>query len=98
MAGCAPKQRVPIDVRPQTAQLYLDGQAVETMPRAVELRADRDHKLFFKQEGYRSELVVLRSVPGRKGDERLDPPVVRVELVPLDRSGREVEIEAETPR
>ncbi len=49
--GCAPMQRIPLDVQPAAATLFLDGHALETVPGELALRSDRDHKLYFKHEG-----------------------------------------------
>ena len=81
VAGCAPLQRVPLDVGPQRLTLHLDGEAIEPMPSEVELRADRDHALYFKSEGYLPELVVLRTT-GAGSAARLEPASVRVRLAP----------------
>lgn len=94
-SGCAPKQVVPLSVSPVETTLYLDGERVEGRPAELRLRSDRDHKLFFKAEGYRSELVVLR----RTGDEskpRLEPGQVTVRLAPaVGRAEKGLEIELE---
>ncbi len=94
LAACAPKQRIPLLVSPPLATLYLDGQALETIPSELELRSDRAHVLYFKSEGYRPERVVLESseVDGRA---LLTPAAVQVRLSPAGRVGRELVIEAE---
>ena len=91
--ACAPKQRVPIDVTPLGTAVYLDGQQLEAMPRELKLRSDRDHTLFFKSEGHRSELIVLRSGES-DGKPRLEPARVRLRLSPLDPTGRDLVIES----
>jgi hypothetical protein len=91
--ACAPKQRVPIDVTPLSTSIYLDGQQLEAMPRELKLRSDRDHTLFFKSDGHRSELIVLRS-DASDGKPRLEPAGVRLRLSPLDPTGRELIIES----
>jgi len=96
--GCAPLQRVPLDVDPSGVQLYLDGAPVEGEPRELELRADRDHKLFFKRDGHRPVLVVLRSTVDRDGKPRLEPSAVQLRLIPIDTSGRQLVIESEESR
>jgi len=96
--ACAPKQRIPLDVAPHGARLYLDGEPVEALPPELELRADRDHKLFFKSEGHRPELVVLRTATDADGRSKLEPAAVRLRLVPLSESGRQVLIESEESR
>ena len=91
IVGCAPKQRVPLDVNPATVSIYLDGEALEEIPQELTLRSDRDHKLFFKSHGHRSALVVLRSVQG-ENEARLEPAAIRLRLVPLDPSRRELSV------
>jgi len=95
VAGCAPLQRVPVEVEPRPARVYVDGRELPPSSGEVELRADRDHKLFFKREGYASRLVILRSVPGESGP-RLEPPRVEVRLEPREPGGHRVEMERET--
>lgn len=92
--ACAPKQRIPLDVAPRPATLYLDGRPLESIPPEIELRADRAHVLFFKSDGYRPERVVLESNEV-EGKARLSPAAVRVRLVPADRGGRDLKIEAD---
>ncbi len=92
--GCAPMQPVALDVEPDAAALFVDGEAVEGRPAVIELRADRDHKLYFKSEGYVSELVVLRTRQGEDGP-RLEPDPVKVRLRSRSRGGSDVRIERE---
>lgn len=94
VAGCAPLQRVPVEVEPRPARVYVDGRELPSAAGEVELRADRDHKLFFKREGYASRLIILRSVPGESGP-RLEPPRVEVRLEPREPGGHRVEMERE---
>jgi hypothetical protein len=93
-AGCAPKQVVPVDVIPAPSQVYLDKKPLDALPNELVLRADRDHTLFFKREGYRSELVVLET---RKidGEERLVPERVELRLRLLTSGTRDLEVELE---
>jgi len=90
--GCVAKQTIPVDAGPQPLALYVDGTLQATVPGEVELRSDRDHTLYFKKEGFRSELVVLESSEA-DGRDRLQPGTVRVRLQPRGSSGGEVEIE-----
>ena len=98
VAGCAlifPFQRVPIEVNPADAEVFVDGKAVGARDRSPNLRADKDHSVFLKRDGYRSELVILR--PDRSdGRPRLEPMAVRVDLRPLV-PGRDLEVEVERP-
>jgi hypothetical protein len=90
--GCAPRQRVPLELSPLPVEVYLDGVRLENPPAELELRADRDHKLFVKRRGYQPELVVLESREV-EGSPQLVPPVVRVRLERRADGAREVEIE-----
>ena len=90
--GCVPKQRVPLDITPIATHLYLDGEPVDGMPRELKLRSDQDHTLFFKSEGHRPELVVLRSSL-HQGKPRLEPAGVHLRLAPLDPKHRQLVIE-----
>lgn len=89
--GCAAKQRIPLDLQPSPAEIFVDGKRVKGDPSELELRVDRDHKIFIKSEGYRSELVVLRSVDV-EGEDTLEPAAVAVRLSPLTRTRQDVEI------
>ena len=93
--ACAPKQRVPLDLGPGAVELYVDGRRVEGLPNELELRSDRDHKLFVKRPGYLPELVVLESREVA-GEETLEPGEVRVRLSPLV-GDRRLEIEEAGP-
>jgi len=91
LAGCAPKQRVPLDLGPGPVELFVDGERAEAPPAELALRADRDHKVFVKRPGYVPELVVLeaREVDGR---QELVPDRVRVRLLPVI-GDRDIEIQ-----
>lgn len=91
--ACAPKQRIPLDVGPGPVLVFIDGELVLETPEEVELRADRDHKVFVKREGYTPQLVVLETSE-LEGRDRLVPARVDVRLQP--RLGdREVEVDVE---
>jgi len=92
--GCAPLQVVPLEVEPAPGSLHVDGQEVVPVPRTLELRADRDHKLYFKRDGYRPELIVLRSLEDESGPH-LVPARVQARLRPLAGGGRDLTIETE---
>lgn len=93
--SCAPKQRVPLDLGPGEVELYVDGERSTAVPLEVELRADRDHKLFVKRQGYLPELVVLETGEV-EGDAVLRPSQVRVRLAPVI-GDRRIEIEEAEP-
>ncbi len=98
VAGCAlifPFQRVAIEVVPADAEVFVDGKLAGARDRSPNLRADRDHSVFLKRDGYRSELVILRS-DRTDGRPRLDPGTVRVGLRPLV-PGHDLEVEVERP-
>jgi len=44
--GCASRQWVPLDLGPGAVELYVNGDRAEEVPAEIELRADRDHKLY----------------------------------------------------
>jgi len=90
-SACAPTQRVPLEVSPETVSIYLDGELLDGTPQELELRSDRDHKLFFKSRGHRSELIVLRSLED-EGGVRLEPAGIALRLAPLDPTRRELSI------
>ncbi len=90
---CAARQRVSIDSSPRDASVFIDGELAGTPPLDVDLRADRDHSVFLKRDGYRPELIILRTREEEKR-HRLEPPEVRGRLVPLDR-GRDLEVEVD---
>jgi hypothetical protein len=98
LPGCAlifPFQRVPIEVTPPDAQVFVDGSLAGARNRSPNLRADRDHSVFVKREGYRSELVILK-VDRAEGRPRLAPDHVRVQLRPLV-PNHDLEVEVERP-
>lgn len=84
LPGCAPKQRVPLECVPEQVTIYVDGQALEKTPDALELRADEPHKIYFKGEGYEPQLVVLESGTDPDGAPALAPAEVCVELVAVE--------------
>jgi len=93
--GCVSRQRVPLDLGPAPVELFVDGERAEEIPPEIELRADRDHKLFVKRAGFVPELVVLETheIDGR---DALVPGEVRVRLHPAVGS-RDIEIEEAVP-
>lgn len=70
--GCAAKQRVSLDCVPHEVSVYVDGRSLDRGTGSVELRRDRDHKVFFKGGGFEPQLVVLESHRAEDG-ERLSP-------------------------
>jgi hypothetical protein len=96
LTGCAPKQRIPLEVGPGPVTLYVDGQQLEALPAEVELRADKGHVLFFRAEGYRSERVLLFARE-RDGRPHLEPAQVKLKMVPAVAGTRSFEIQSEEP-
>ena len=97
VGACAARQQVPVEARPGSVQVFVDGQPLAEIPeQGLSLRADRSHVLHFKRRGYRSEQVVLESVPGPEGPS-LVPPRVRVELQPEQTRSRQIDVELQTP-
>lgn len=94
VAGCAPRQWITLDLGPDPPRVWVDGAEHAAAADGLELRADRDHTLYFKQPGHRPRLVVVESVEGAEGPE-LRPDLVRVRLLPIARGGTEVEVEIE---
>lgn len=94
--ACAPKQRIPLDLGPGAVELYVDGERAEGVPQEVELRSDRDHKLFVKRPGYVPELIVLETQEV-DGAVALEPPEVRIRLHPMI-GDRQIQIEEAEPR
>lgn len=92
-AGCVSRQAIDVQVSPSDAALFVDGEERPAVPR-LELRSDRDHSIYIKRDGYRPELVVLRSVATPEG-RRLEPSRIAVALRALGDPDRRVEVEAE---
>ena len=96
LLGCAPTQVIPIHVEPQPVAIYLNGEQLEEPGTRLELKANRDHTLYFKRDGYQSKLVILRT--GEiDGEDRLTPERVDLELdaVARSRPGLQLEFEEE---
>ncbi|MBW2387609.1 MAG: hypothetical protein JRG89_04160 [Deltaproteobacteria bacterium] len=85
--GCAPTQPEPIVV-------FVDGEPLQELPPSVELTADRDHTLFFQREGYRSQLIIVRTVQ-REGEDRLEPEHVELRLKRVTDTAPSVTVELE---
>lgn len=97
LVGCAPKQPIPLDLGPMPLVVYLDGERLEEIPEELVLRANRDHTLFVKREGYRPQLVILttREVGGKA---RLHPESISLELKRKTDTTKQLTIEfAEEP-
>ena len=97
LVGCAPTQMIGLAVEPEPVVMFIDGKRVDELPPEIELTANRDHTVFFKREGYHSQLVVLRTSE-RDGVDRLDPAKIELRLKRRTDSapGITVELEEET--
>lgn len=71
---------VRLAVEPEPVVLFVDGERVEGVPEQLELTANRDHTLFFQREGYRSQLIIVRTREGEDGVDVLSPDRVEVRL------------------
>jgi hypothetical protein len=95
LVGCAPRQVVPLSLRPADLTVFVDSQPIEgAPPDRLALRADRPHVLFFRKVGYRPEQVVLRS-ERVGGEPMLSPARIDVRLERLVPVGRRLEVELE---
>jgi hypothetical protein len=90
-AGCAPKQKIPLDCVPREVDVYVDGERLDEIPAELTLRSDQPHTVFVKGPGIEPELVVLEheEVEGRW---LLSPPTLCVQPRLLE-VRRELEIE-----
>jgi hypothetical protein len=96
--GCAPMQRVPLDLGPAPVEVYVDGERLpDPLPAELDLKPDRAHIVFVKKPGYRPEQVVLRSVEQADGPPRLEPEHVALELRRETPKGRRLEVELDDP-
>ena len=94
LVGCAPTQRVALDVGPEPVVLFVDGTRLEAVPPELELKATRDHTLFFKRDGYHSQLIVIRTRE-HDGDPRLEPAEVELRLRRIAVSEPEISVEVD---
>jgi hypothetical protein len=72
-------QTIGLDVGPDPLVVFVDGKRLEEVPNVIELRANRDHTLFFQREGYLSQLVIVRTAEVA-GEAQLEPQQVRLRL------------------
>ncbi len=90
--GCAPTQLIAISAGPEPVVLYVDGEELEAVPETLELKANQDHTLFFRREGYQPQLVVVRTRE-HEGEPRLEPATVEVRLKRMATSGPNITVE-----
>ena len=79
-----------VDCVPEEVKIYVDGRLLDEIPEELTLRADEDHTLYFKGEGYRPELVVLRTDGADTPKLTPDTLCVKPVLLGMD---REIEME-----
>lgn len=96
LVSCASTQHVGLAVGPGPVVLFVDGEALDVVPESLELRANRDHTLFFQREGYRSQLVIVRTSEV-DGESRLTPEAIAIELRREAHSSPSITIEADEP-
>ena len=70
------------------------GALLEAVPPELELKATRDHTLFFKRDGYRSQLIVIRTRE-HDGEPRLKPAEVELRLRRIAVSQPEISVEVD---
>ena len=92
--GCAPTQWIAISAGPEPVVVFVDGKRVEPVPETLELKATRDHTLFFQREGYQSQLVVVRT-RDLDGAPQLEPARVDVRLKRVVTSGPSITVEVD---
>ncbi len=85
-----------LDVGPEPLVVFVDGKPLKEVPPAVKLTAKQDHKLFFKREGYRSELIVVRT-GSRDGEPYLVPERVELRLIRDTDTAPSVSVELDSP-
>ena len=61
VAGCAAKQKIPLDCIPEEVVVYVDGERLDELPPELDLRSDEPHTIFLKGPGIEPELIVLTS-------------------------------------
>jgi hypothetical protein len=96
LVSCASTQHIELVVGPDPVVLFVDGEALDVVPKTLELRANRDHTLFFQREGYRSQLVIVRTSEV-DGEPRLTPEAVAIELRREASTSPSITIEADEP-
>ena len=79
--GCAPTQRIPLDLGPGRFEIFVNGERVPDSPIELALRTDEAHVVFVKREGHVPELVVVRT-QSVGGESRLSPGRISVRLRP----------------
>jgi len=92
LAGCASKQRVPLECVPPGSSVYLDGEKLEEVPSELKLKADRPHTVYIKGPGIVPELVVL-TTEEVDGKLRLSPESVCAPPRAVEPVGRRLKVE-----
>lgn len=96
LLGCAPTQLIGLDVGPESLIVFVDGEPLNQIPPSVELTADRNHTLFFQLEGYRSQLIIVRTAE-RNGEDHLEPERVELRLKRSTETAPSVSVELDEP-
>ncbi|MDP6980553.1 MAG: hypothetical protein QF570_18465 [Myxococcota bacterium] len=94
LGGCAPTQMIALAAAPEPVVLYVDGERLDAVPATLELKATRDHTLFFQREGYQPQLIVVRTRE-RDGEPHLEPAHVEVRLKRIATSGPDITVEVD---
>jgi hypothetical protein len=92
LLGCVGTQMIGLDVGPQPLVLFIDGDPIDEIPESIELTANRDHTLFFQREGYRSQLIIVRTLE-RDGDDYLSPGRIDLRLKRVAETDPNVKVE-----
>lgn len=94
LSGCAPKQPIPLDLAPAPLVVYLDGERLDEIPEELILRANRDHTVFVKRDGYRPQLVIL-TTGEVEGEAVLTPDSISLELKRITDTAKALTVELE---
>lgn len=97
VTGCAPTQMIGLAVSPEPVVLFVDGDRVDGLPESVELTANKDHTLFFQREGYRSQLIIVRTAEREDGEDYLSPERIEVTLKRAATTAPGITVELEEP-
>jgi hypothetical protein len=82
-----------LSVSPEPVVLFVDGKRLDELPESVELTANKDHTLFLQREGYRSQLIIVRTAEREGGEDFLSPERVEVLLKREARSAPGITVE-----
>ena len=97
MLACAPTQMIGLDVGPRPLVVFVDGKALSEVPPSIELTANRDHKVFFSRDGYRSQLIIVRTAEAVDGEATLEPGHIQIRLKRIATTAPKLSIELDEP-